>query len=1223
MRAAEFVDQRGAGAAPRARTMMTLQRSVGNNRIANLVGTAIQTKLAVGAVDDPHEREADRVAESLPQSGSKPTGPVLRQFVMRHSLTPVQRAAATETDHQGVEANLENRITSPAGGRPLPEGLRTEMETGLGADFSGVRVHDTATDQADAGRLSAKAFTHGEHIWLGAGESADDRKLMAHELTHVVQQGGGVVRRQPVSDEDEHVSQPTPEPNDAAPGAPVAEPSEESVEPVETTQASPAAAEATAATAGPAEVPAPASTAITPPPEVEQPQSEVNLTTPEHGPSDTAAAPANIPQELTDASASETASEVEPPHEGETESAPAELAADASAESEATEVAAMPAAPDVATMGASLSSGPNLIQRQENDDDDGGILSSIRRRISSVVTSLRSGWESLSRMATEVMETIRGQLSGMIDGLINLVTSAFTALRSALSSITSRVTQLVNGLRGLLENALSTVTGMVQSIGQAVLRLDANALRAAWAQLTGLLSGANQRLRQAMQSISTAIGNLWAGVRSRFSAITSSLSATATALMSRVQSMVQGLRQRLASTWEGLRNRASQLSGVLGGILDRLRSLLSRFLSWAEGIWNSIQEQWSALSSRVGGWLQQLRSRISSAWQSARQRLTGFWTTLQGMWNRVKAWATQQVQRMARGFANIWNGIRSVNIGDIVGAILKYAPLIEAAGEAAANPESVMRPLAQSVAGQISAGMPDTAEREVREKVGGAGGGRGQAANTNESDANSPTVQRTIADPFIQRQAMEPSLDQGTIWSGFWFVLTTKWREFWTNPVDNILKILWDMVAFWETVPRDLKGLWNDLKQWWGRITGAGTGFWRHLIDLPLIILRRAVQIFMDLYPLFVVLSVVVGAIAGAVGGTVGGAILGAMAGGVAAPPGAAAGAGVGIAGGAGVGLGFALGVGEGLLAAYIAVELASFLKAWGDLSLVDQTADEQVEDLEQMVNSAIGVGVAVILLALAAIGGAIARGILSKVKLVPGGAAQRFFLGFRRGFRGGSPFRRGRAVTVGPPKVIEVDSPSQLRATDPVYQNGRWEWMLYDEESRAVFCDVYADGPSPSSPPTGGPRLTLTPKQAVLPDGTIVNLKANGFSWTPESLRLAIESYRLRFGRGPTEMGGEIDWSNLQNFQWEYAQIRAAEPGLSPEAIGSKAAAKISFGKHRISVGYGDLQARMSNFQDVTVPRTEGGVTRNVPLQNVPTEVYIEARPTTTGGTQGGGTTQ
>src|SRR6185369_14021144 len=151
------------------------------------------------------EREADRVAESLPQAGSKPNGPVLRQFVMRHSLTPIQRATAAETDHQGVEADLENRITSPAGGRPLPEGLRTEMETGLGADFSGVRVHDNATDQADAGRLSAKAFTHGEHIWLGAGESADDRKLMAHELTHVVQQGGGVVRRQPVDDEDEHV----------------------------------------------------------------------------------------------------------------------------------------------------------------------------------------------------------------------------------------------------------------------------------------------------------------------------------------------------------------------------------------------------------------------------------------------------------------------------------------------------------------------------------------------------------------------------------------------------------------------------------------------------------------------------------------------------------------------------------------------------------------------------------------------------------------------------------------------------------------------------------------------------------------------------------------------------------------------------------------------------------------------------------------------------------
>jgi hypothetical protein len=103
------------------------------------------------------------------------------------------------------------------------------MESGLGADFSSVRVHDTASDRSDAHRLNAKAFTYGEHIWMGPGASSSDRKLMAHELTHVVQQsaaprqdspeGGGaeknsligegglyrVIQRSPLSEQLERV----------------------------------------------------------------------------------------------------------------------------------------------------------------------------------------------------------------------------------------------------------------------------------------------------------------------------------------------------------------------------------------------------------------------------------------------------------------------------------------------------------------------------------------------------------------------------------------------------------------------------------------------------------------------------------------------------------------------------------------------------------------------------------------------------------------------------------------------------------------------------------------------------------------------------------------------------------------------------------------------------------------------------------------------------------
>jgi len=68
------------------------------------------------------------------------------------------------------------------------------MEARTGADFSAVRVHTDANAQSAASALHAKAFTHRSDIWLARGQSATNLPLMAHELTHVVQQGA-VARR--------------------------------------------------------------------------------------------------------------------------------------------------------------------------------------------------------------------------------------------------------------------------------------------------------------------------------------------------------------------------------------------------------------------------------------------------------------------------------------------------------------------------------------------------------------------------------------------------------------------------------------------------------------------------------------------------------------------------------------------------------------------------------------------------------------------------------------------------------------------------------------------------------------------------------------------------------------------------------------------------------------------------------------------------------------------
>ncbi|MCP4693984.1 MAG: DUF4157 domain-containing protein [Desulfobacterales bacterium] len=78
------------------------------------------------------------------------------------------------------------------GGRPLPRSERAFFEPRLGHDFSRVRVHTDPGAAESAGRLNARAFTAGRSIAFGDGQYAPGtpagRRLLAHELTHVIQQ---------------------------------------------------------------------------------------------------------------------------------------------------------------------------------------------------------------------------------------------------------------------------------------------------------------------------------------------------------------------------------------------------------------------------------------------------------------------------------------------------------------------------------------------------------------------------------------------------------------------------------------------------------------------------------------------------------------------------------------------------------------------------------------------------------------------------------------------------------------------------------------------------------------------------------------------------------------------------------------------------------------------------------------------------------------------------
>jgi hypothetical protein len=112
------------------------------------------------------------------------------------SILALQRdignAAVTQLLTDGTTAR---RSTVPdvlrAGGKPLPDKLRGEMEARLGADFSTVRLHDDSVARRSAAEIGAKAYTSGDHVVLGHGGT--DKHTLAHELTHLIQQRQGPV----------------------------------------------------------------------------------------------------------------------------------------------------------------------------------------------------------------------------------------------------------------------------------------------------------------------------------------------------------------------------------------------------------------------------------------------------------------------------------------------------------------------------------------------------------------------------------------------------------------------------------------------------------------------------------------------------------------------------------------------------------------------------------------------------------------------------------------------------------------------------------------------------------------------------------------------------------------------------------------------------------------------------------------------------------------------
>ena len=149
----------------------------------------IQTKLEIGSRDDPLEREADALARAVHHNEPLCDASCLSSSLMGTSPTTARRSSAEAPHRPPSPAESGSHDLLPAeGAAPLSSHVRSRIEPLLDADLSGVQVHTGPASARAARQLQARAFTHGNHIWLGQRGSPEDVELLAHEATHVVQQ---------------------------------------------------------------------------------------------------------------------------------------------------------------------------------------------------------------------------------------------------------------------------------------------------------------------------------------------------------------------------------------------------------------------------------------------------------------------------------------------------------------------------------------------------------------------------------------------------------------------------------------------------------------------------------------------------------------------------------------------------------------------------------------------------------------------------------------------------------------------------------------------------------------------------------------------------------------------------------------------------------------------------------------------------------------------------
>ena len=193
-----------------------------NSEPAFFAPTRIQPKLTIGPVDDPYEREADAIADSVMrmsdaetlQTNPSPVSIQRKCGECEEEEEKIQPKCAhceqEEKTQMKREAGASGGMTAPpvvhdvinSGGRPLDLNTRNFMESRFGHDFGNVQIHNDSLAHKSSADINALAYTYGNHVVFGVGQyqpnTHSGKQLLSHELTHVVQQSSdaeGIIQK--------------------------------------------------------------------------------------------------------------------------------------------------------------------------------------------------------------------------------------------------------------------------------------------------------------------------------------------------------------------------------------------------------------------------------------------------------------------------------------------------------------------------------------------------------------------------------------------------------------------------------------------------------------------------------------------------------------------------------------------------------------------------------------------------------------------------------------------------------------------------------------------------------------------------------------------------------------------------------------------------------------------------------------------------------------------